>query len=119
MLSEADVGRLVAAGATPSEIAKLLVTHSSGSYGLGNTSYASDVYIRIGLACSGAIRQLKHVKADFEQDGGLGVRLDFREDGRPDKILVTPEEIASVPRSARISYFGRFVEICRQKLNER
>ena len=117
VLSEADVGRLVAAGATSSEIAKLLADHSSGNYGVGSTRYDDDVYHRIGLLCSGAVQQLKRVVPDFHQDGS-GVELDVTERGGSKRyeIVVTPEEIASVPRTSKISYFGRLLEICRQKI---
>lgn len=117
VLSKHDLGRLIERGVTD-EVPKLIAEHTSGDYGLANTSYNEDVYNRIAIVCAGAAQQLKRVSRQYWfKDEDYGVRLEFFEpDGTLSNILVTPAEIASVPKSPRIKYFGRVLEICRQKL---
>jgi hypothetical protein len=113
-----DLGRLIQKGVT-TEIPKLIAEHTSGEYGLANTSYDEDVYNRIAIVCAGAVQQLKQVsRPEWFKDQDYGVRVDFPEsDGKRSNILVTPKEIASVPKSPMISYFGSILQLCRQKLN--
>src|SRR5215470_4852040 len=88
------------------ETPKLIAEHASGDYGLANTYYDEDVYNRIAIVCAGAAQQLKRVsRHSWFKDEDYGVRVDFFEpDGTHNNLLVTPAEIASVPRSPRIAY---------------
>lgn len=120
ILNKHDVVRLVAAGATPNEISKLLADQSSNNYGLESTRYDEDVYNRIAIVCGGAVQQLNQVSPnDFFKDVGYGVRVEFPgADGRRNEVRVTPDEIASVPRATKIAYFGRLLEVCREKVRK-
>jgi hypothetical protein len=116
VLSKHDLRDWLRNGATQNAISKLVEDHSSGEYGV--PSYDPDLYDRIGILCSSAVQELKRTKPreGWHQDAGYGVRVDFELEGKRSSLLVTPDEIASVPRSPRIAYFGRVLEICREKL---
>jgi hypothetical protein len=115
VLTNWDLGVLT--GKSTRDVDADLNRHFGESYPARDEEF-EDKHKRIGILCAAAAASLASEQAgDYHWDSSIGVRVHFELQGRRTMIQVSPEDIASVPRSAKALYFGRVAETCRDKYN--
>jgi hypothetical protein len=114
-----DLGAIMKDASSTKAMKKKFEEQFVGEYGTANADYNEDVYSRVATLCSGAIQQMRQRNPkDYFWDAGYGVRVDFELGNKIASVLITPSDIAAVPKSPRAVYLGRVLSICRQKIAE-